>query len=537
MNFYVHAKIGNERRSMTENGLHRNRPELLTPPMDRLGPFINVEERGASITGFLDILGEHRELFLGIFFSVLALGAAYIFGSPKKYASTMELLVTNERSIQAISPGKTESTGAVQEVTEEKLNSEAEVLKSADVLDGVVDPGWSEAPKARSVDEVARHERAVGALRKELQVTPVRKSYLLAVQLTTTDPYQSTQQLSKLLDSFLDEKRRLIQPAGLWQMFAQQADQYKQQWQEAQQQLSEFQQQQGLVTIADQEELLQKQVLSISTELQSSDADIAFTKDKIHGDMSQINATPQRIVTRKTEIPDTGSVDQLHTQLNELEQRRTELLTKYRSDDRLVQQVESEIRQAQGSLDKTLNYRAQETSSDLNPTWQVAQQDLSENNARIGALGGRQKALQAELDGINQKLKTVEEKAGTYNALQHKVAELDQNYQLYLQKRDEAQMAEVMNEHQVLNVAVAQKPTFSAIPVSPRPLRDGVLTVGTGFMLASFIVFLYHNSRRPPSRVLELETVPRYPILMDVPSPLDEAISGANVPVRTHIGT
>jgi uncharacterized protein involved in exopolysaccharide biosynthesis len=167
----------------------------------------------------------------------------------------------------------------------------------------------------------------------------------------------------------------------------------------------------------------------------------------------------------------------------------------------------------------------------------VAQQDLSENNARIGALGGRQKALQAELDGINQKLKTVEEKAGTYNALQHKVAELDQNYQLYLQKRDEAQMAEVMNEHQVLNVAVAQKPTFSAIPVSPRPLRDGVLTVGTGFMLASFIVFLYHNSRRPPSRVLELETVPRYPILMDVPSPLDEAISGANVPVRTHIGT
>ena len=538
MTLYVHSNPENERRSMTEQGIHRSRPELLTPPMSRLGPYTSVEERGASITGFLDILGEHRELFLGIFFFVLALGAAYIFGSPKKYASTMELLVTNERSVPAIAPGKTESTGAVQEVTEEKLNSEAEVLKSADVLDAVVDPSWSQSKKARSQEEVGRHEKAVSALRKELQVTPVRKSYLLSVQLTTTDPYQSTQQLSRLLDSFLDEKRRLIQPAGLAQMFAQQADQYKQQWQEAQEQLSQFQQQQGMVSINDQEDLLQKQVLAISTDLQGSDAEIAFTKDKIHGDMGQIGSTPQRIVTRKTEIPDTGSVDQLHTQLNELEQRRTELLTKYRSDDRLVQQVESEIRQAQTALDKTLNYRAQETSSDLNPTWQAAQQDLSENNAKIAALSGRHKAQQAELDDLNQKLKAVEDKAGTYNALQHKVAELDQNYQLYLQKRDEAQMAEVMNEHQVLNVAVAQRPTFSTTPVSPRPLRDGVLTVGTGFLLASFVVFLYHNSRRPPSRMLELETVPRYPMLMDIPAPMHEAIGrGPNVPVRTNIGS
>jgi uncharacterized protein involved in exopolysaccharide biosynthesis len=536
MDFYAHLNGEGERRTMTEQGLHRNRPELMTP-MNRLGPYMGVEERGASVTGFLDILGEHRELFLGIFFSVLALGAAYIFGSPKKYASTMELLVTNERSVPAIAPGKTESTGAVQEVTEEKLNSEAEVLKSADVLDEVVDPSWSQTQKTKSAEEVARHEKAVNALRKALQVTPVRKSYLLSVELTTTDPYQSTQLLSKLLNSFLDEKRRLIQPAGLRQMFAQQADQYKQQWQEAQQQLSQFQQQQGLVSISDQEDLIQKQILAISTDLQASDAEIAFTKDKIHGDMTQVNATPQRIVTRKTEIPDTGSVDQLHTQLNELQQRRTELLTKYRSDDRLVQQVDSEIRQANSALEKTLDYRSQETSSDLNPTWQMAQQDLGENSAKIAALSGRRKALQAELDDLNQKLKAIEDKAGTYDTLQHKVAELDQNYQLYLQKRDEAQMAEVMNEHQVLNVAVAQSPTFSDTPVSPRPLRDGVLTVGTGFLLASFVVFLYHNSQRPPDRVLELATVPRYPMLVDAPTPMQEAIGGSTAPMRTNIGT
>lgn len=536
MDFYTYPHTENQRRTLPDPALHGHGPELLTPSPDRLRPYAGVEEQEISVTGLLDILSEHRELFLGIFLSVIVLGGAYIFGVPKKYASTMELLVTNSRSIPAISTGKTEGTGAVQEVTEEQLNSEAEVLKSADVLDGVIDPGWALSQKPKSADELARHEKAVGTLRKSLQVTPVRKSYLLSVQLTTTDPYRSTQLLSRLLTSFLDEKRRLIQPAGLRQMFAQQADQYKQQWQDAQQQLSQFQREQGLVSVSDQEDLLQKEILSVSTELQSADAELAFTRDKVHGDMVQIGSTPQRLMTHKTEIPDTGSVDQLHKQLNDLEQRRTELLTKYRSDDRLVQQVEAEIRQAQTALDKTLNYRADETSTDINPTWQAAQQDLSENNARVSAFTGRRKALQGELDDLNQKLKAIEDKAGAYNSLQHRVAELDQNYQLYLQKRDEAQMAEVMNEHQVLNVAVAQSPTFSAMPVSPKPLRDGVLTVGTAFLLASFVVFLYHNSQRPSGPVVDLGSVPRYPMLVDAPPHVQEAMIGSGT-MRSNMGS
>jgi len=521
---------------MTGKAIHRGGPEPLNLPVDRLAPYTRADEPEMSVSGFLDILAEHRELFLAIFLCVLAAGAAYIFGFPKKYASTMELLVTNNRSTPAISPGKTDATGAVQEVTEEQLNSEAEILKSADVLDPVVDPTWTLDKKPHTAEEQQRHERAVGLLRKELQVTPVRKSYLLSVQLTTTDPNQSTQLLSRLLTSFLDEKRRLIQPAGLSQMFAQQAEQYKQQWQDAQQQLSQFQQNQGIVSVPDQEDLLQKEILSVTTDLQASDAELAFTRNKIHGDISQISATPQRLVTHKTEIPDTGSVDQLHKQLNDLEQRRTELLTKYRSDDRLVQQVESEIAQTKSALTQTLNYRSNETSTDINPTWQAAQQDFSESSAKIAALVGRRKALQQELDDLNHKLQATEQDAGTYNALQHKVAELDQNYQLYLQKRDDAQMAEVMNEHQVLNVAVAQRPTFSEAPVSPKPLRDGVLTVGTGFLLASFVVFLVHNGERSSDeKILDFETVPRYPILVDLP--MEESLAGSSAPARANVGS
>jgi len=537
MDFDMNSTIETERRSMTERSVHRGGPELLTAPMDRLAPYTGVERNEASIKGFLDIIGEHRELFLMTFLIVLFFGGGYIFGSPKMYASTMELLVTNERSVPAISPGKTEGTGAVQEVTEEQLNSEAEVLKSADVLNRVVDPDWSPDKKPKSASELERHEVAVNSLRKALQVTPVRKSYLLSAQITTTDPYKSNQVLSALLTSFLEEKRHLIQPPGVGQMFSQQAEQSKQQWQEAQQQLSDFQRDQGLVSIADQEDLLQKQILEISTDLASTDAEAAFTRDKIHGDVAQVKVTPQRMVTRTTEIPDTGSVDQLHKQLNDLEQRRTELLTKYRSDDRLVEQVDSEIRQAESALNQTLHFHSAETSSDVNPTWQLAQQDLSQDGAKISALIGRRKALQQQLQDLQQKLQATEQKAGTYNTLQHRVAELDQNYQLYVQKRDEAQMTEVMNEHQVLNVAVAQMPTFSTIPVSPRPLRDGVLTVGTGLFIASFVVFLVHNNRRAADEIPIRGSLPRYPLLVSVPASTQETMGGSIAPAQTSVGS
>ena len=268
MDFYTPSNTETAQRLLTDRVARRHGPELLESPLGRLQAYAGRQEHEISVVGFLDVLNDHRELFLSIFLLVLVLGGAYILGSPKKYASTMELLVTNERAAPTISPGKTESTGAVQEVTEEQLNSEAEVLRSSDVLDAVVDPTWHTGQGARSADELARHEKALSALRRELQVTPVRRSYLLAVQLTTTDPYQSRQNLSKLLASFLDEKRRLMQPAGLWQMFSQQAEQYKVQWQQAQQQLSEFQEKEGLVSISDQEDLLQKQILETSTALQ-----------------------------------------------------------------------------------------------------------------------------------------------------------------------------------------------------------------------------------------------------------------------------
>jgi len=91
-----------------------------------------MDERGemnkVSVRTVMEALFRQRHGFLIVFTAVTLLGALYIFGSHKKYASQMKLLVQNSRSAQVISAGRSEAPATVSEVSEEQLNSELEVL-------------------------------------------------------------------------------------------------------------------------------------------------------------------------------------------------------------------------------------------------------------------------------------------------------------------------------------------------------------------------------------------------------------------------
>lgn len=477
-----------------------------------------AEPSNFSVKKILEALLRHRYVFLSVFFAVLALGALYIFGSHKKYASRMELLVQNARSEQVITAGRSEAPAAAAEVSEEEINSEIELLQSADVLDEVVDQGWSKtSDHQHALADQERHEAAVGSLQGNLTVTPIRKSHVIAVQIISRDPHQSTRVLKDLLAAFLQKKLQISRPAGASQSFDQEAEHYRRQWQQAEQQLSSFQQQHGIVSIAEQEGGLQKQMFDADTQLRDANVEISELTRKVKADSDQLQALPSRRPTHETAIPASGSIDQLRTRLSELNLSRTELVTKYKPGDLLIQQVDQQIKQVQAAL-KDLNgsYYA-ETSTDINPTWQAVEQDLSNTRSKLEGVSGRRQELMDQIHNLNGRLGGTEAQTQELNSLQRSVAETEANYQVYAQKRDESRMTDVLDEHQLLNVAVAQAPTFSLSPVRPQPKKDGLLTLLTALFLGCFAVFLIENSRSTIIDDSELEAVARYPLLASIP--------------------
>jgi capsular polysaccharide biosynthesis protein len=113
-------------------------------------------------------------------------------------------------------------------------------------------------------------------------------------------------------------------------------------------------------------------------------------------------------------------------------------------------------------------------------------------------------------------LKTVEGDTLAFTSLQQKVAQLNANYQLYLQKRDAAQISEAMNQEGLINIGLAQSPTFSLTPVRPRPIIDSVLGVFTSLFLACFAVFLADSNRQTIASPAELQGISPYPLLATV---------------------
>jgi hypothetical protein len=114
-------------------------------------------------------------------------------------------------------------------------------------------------------------------------------------------------------------------------------------------------------------------------------------------------------------------------------------------------------------------------------------------------------------------LSGVEGSTVAFNTLKQKVVDLENNYQLYTQKRDEAEIADAMNANRLLNVAVAQDPTYSVLAYSPKPLLDMVLGTFTALFFASFLVFFIEMGRNTFASGAEVTRAAHLPVLAEVP--------------------
>jgi len=160
---------------------------------------------------------------------------------------------------------------------------------------------------------------------------------------------------------------------------------------------------------------------------------------------------------------------------------------------------------------------SQEHSSDVNPVWEQVTTSIVQNQAERQALKARRAELAAQVKQLQNNLSNVEGSTVAYTTLRQKVTELENNYQLYAQKRDEAQMAYAMDADKLLNVAVAQAPTFSITPFRPKPVVDLLLGSFTALFLASFMVFFAEMGRPTIATPRELDMLSRYPLLATVP--------------------
>jgi uncharacterized protein involved in exopolysaccharide biosynthesis len=466
---------------------------------------------------FMEALFRQQRLFMRLAGMILLLVFVVTLTTKKQYRSEMKFLVENTRSNATITPDRSTSPAAT-ELTEEQINSELEVLQSQDVALAVADPEWASLPVAeRTPAAIKAHELKLTSFVKHLKIEPVRKSNVITVSYLAATPREATDTLERLSNAYLTHRRQISRPSGTSSFFTEEASRYQDAWQKANAELVAFQQENHLVSVPDLEESLSKQISSDEDDLRSNESSLKESARRQSESAKALAGLPERQSTAKRTMSNQYSIEQMRTLLVQLDNRRTELLTRYKPTDRLVEEVDHEIADTTAALNISLSERGSEDTTDVNPAWQSVKGTLVEEKVAGAALESKSQSLRHDLGDLRARLSLLQGLAVRFNGLQEQSDQARSNFELFSEKRDQAQIEDAMDERKLVNIAVAESPTSSYHAAAPKPLLNAVLGTLTALFLAGFAVYFAESSRTTIATARELEAASRYPVLATIP--------------------
>ena len=441
-------------------------------------------------------LFRRRVLVLFTFLAVVLGTAIVTYLLPNKYESRMKILVKNQRVDVAITPGATGGAPVAveSEVSENEINSEIELLTSRDLLSQVAkETGLGRAGSSlfwkKQIPEPERLEKAATDLSKDLVITPVKKANVISISYSANSPELAAAVLKKLGELYLEKHLKLNHPAGASDFFKEKADQYEAQLHDSEKQLTAFQQDNNLIVLAQQKDLTLQKTAEAKSKLLESETTVNESTNRIKRIEQQLSATPARIVTQSKSIPAQYSAERLNTMMVELQNRRTQLLTKFRPDDRLVREVDDQIRTTRTALAKAEGQTSVEQATDLNPLRQTLETELSRAKLEQTGAQARRDTLSGQLRDYEAALKKLESDTTRHNDLQRQVKEAEENYQLYAKKREEARIGDELDRQKITNVSIAEAPAVPLIPSSPNRSLNLVLGILVAAVLSLGTVF------------------------------------------------
>jgi uncharacterized protein involved in exopolysaccharide biosynthesis len=223
-----------------------------------------------------------------------------------------------------------------------------------------------------------------------------------------------------------------------------------------------------------------------------------------------------RITTQMRKIPNQYSVERLNTLMTELQNKRTELLSKFRPEDRTVKQLDQQITDTRIARDSAAKLSATEEASDVNPIRQVVEADLGKAEVNLSGLTARINSLKSQTSELRGSLTRLQSAAPDDDVLLREVNVAEQNFLLYSKKREEARIAQEMDRQKIANVVVVDPPHVPAFPKSK--LGSGVPAAFLlGSMLAVALCFAVGHRRNVVHTPWELETATGLPVLATIP--------------------
>ena len=481
-----------------------------------------------------------RELVTIIFRRKRLIGIAFvcIFGFialilsfvPNTYDAEMKILVKQTRVDPLVTPNP-ERPERVGNLTEQDLSSEAELLKSRDVLEGAASEcamkkpeidAWSfvpvvnafaATPQAKKMDLLAV-SKAARDLATNMEIIPLKNSDVISVSYSSANPAQAACILKTVGKLYMDKHLAVHRPGDAFEFFKQEANRYRDELQGIETQLASFGQQEQLVTDGTEKDIGVRKLSDYKAALLDTKTAIAETQARIRQLETLSKTTPHRTVKSVKTGPNEGLKD-LQNQLVTHQMKHTEMQSKFADTYRPLQDLEKQIEDMKAAIAEAQKNPLVEQTTDANPADDWLTVELAKARSELASLKAGTNAKERAVQEYRTLVLDLDQKNIRREDLIRAQKTAEEKYLLYQRKQEEARIEEELDKQRIVNVAIAEEPSVPVLPEpAPVPLKFGFVLAGLLSLGFGFATDYYDRSFKTPG---EVERYLGVPLLASMP--------------------
>jgi uncharacterized protein involved in exopolysaccharide biosynthesis len=477
------------------------------------------------------VLFKRKTQILLFFAATFILVAAATFIAKPTYQASAQILVKPGRE-NIYMPASGSSSPVINFKHEELVNSEIEILKSRSlamevleemgpdtIYEGIADGsgGLRAAILPTGGNDKTPAEKALLKMQKKLDVEGIKKSNVIRVSFKHTDPETAAALVNRLTKLFLDRHLSVHKTPQSYAFFQQQSEFLRDKLGKAEARLQELKEKYDLTALDEQQTLLLNQVASMRTSLNET-VSLAVEEENRIAEIEQLLKTvPITIPQGEVVEHNPYLVNTLEARLVELQIKEKELLVKYTDQNRLVKNVQDEIRVVRQTLAANEKKKYGQTRTGLNPIHQQLQQELLSSKADYRALMAKRDTQRTQLIEYKGELDRINRVETEYNQLQQEVDVDRQNYELYLTKFEESRISDAMDSEKIAGVSMIEPAQVPLKPISPKKMLNLVLGLFLGALGGLGLAFLLEFMDDSLGEIDDVEEQLQLPVLGVLP--------------------
>jgi uncharacterized protein involved in exopolysaccharide biosynthesis len=431
---------------------------------------------GGFVRDLIDKLFRRKAITLGFLALWTGTMIAYVWLQSPSYEEEIHFLIRNNRVGVPLTPETNEGPISRDYVDETTVATEIQILSNLNLLREVV-------AKCQLSAGTGSSEKALRDLKRELKIGPVLKANMIKAAYHSSDPNQVEAVLRTLSDGYLSEHLRAHGADGAFELFDKQTAYYADRLKDLQGQLTQFENEHRIVLLGEQKDLNVRHLLELEATLRATETARAENIRRMIRLNDELATLQPTITTQSRRVPNQYSIERLNTMLVELQNHRTQLLTKFQPNDRLVREADQQIADTQNALKQANASISTEQTSDVNPLRQSAESDLVKARVADVEYQARQRGLERQIGESKTSLASLRESTAEDDQLTRQIKEAEANFFLYSKKREDARIESAMDQKRISNVVLIEPPY---LPTAPLPRVS--ITIAAAYLLGCLLI-------------------------------------------------